>query len=243
MNKVEELAEEYDMRKTWIPVILAGLAAAVALPAATINQIDTFTTGTQGWVAPDPDNPNPPVTALGGPAGAGDAYLKLVANGGIYAPELAGSRLVALNETQWTGDFIGAGINAISMDVMNAGPADVFLRLLFESFTQPGPPTALALSQNAVFVPAGTGWTHIVLPIDPASLTAPIGTVQAALSNTSVMRIFSNPNPTFGGPGNGPPMINVVFGVDNITAEQVPEPSTMLLMGAGIAVVALLRRR
>lgn len=206
--------------------------------AVTINQIDTFTTGTQNWIAPDPGNPNPPTIALGGPGGAADPYLKLVANGGVGP----GSHLTVLNPAQWTGNFLAAGITGIAMDVKNFGPADVSLRLLFEHMTVPfTPPVDLAVSKNAITVPAGTGWTHILFPIDQADLLALIGTVPGALADTTTFRMFHNPSPAFGGPGNGPPPISVTLGVDNIAA--VPEPATALLIGAGLAGAGLLRRR
>jgi len=77
-----------------------------AAPAVTIGQIDVFTTGTENWIAPDPTNPNPPTTALGGPGGAADPYLQLIASGNPGP----GGKLTVLNGAQWTGDFLAAGI-------------------------------------------------------------------------------------------------------------------------------------
>ena len=205
--------------------------------AATIGQIDTFSAGTANWIAPDAGNPNPPTTALGGPGGPTDRYLQLAANGGSGP----GSRLTVLNGAQWTGNFISAGIGAIAMDVRNFGPSDLYLRLLFEHMTAPfTPPVDLALSTAAIFVPAGGAWEHIVFSIAPSSLTALAGTTEGALSATTTFRIFNNPNPSFGGPANGPPPVSVILGVDNIAA--IPEPGTLLLVGAGV-LAAILQRR
>ena len=220
------------------------LGCAIA-SAASIGQMDTFTTGTQNWVAPDPDNPNPPTTALGGPGGALDQYLKLVANGGDFAPETAGSRMTVLNGAQWAGNYVAAGIGGIALDVNNLGPDPLYLRLLFESFPGiPGstPPSALAFSTNAIFVPVRSGWMHIVFPIAPGNLMAPIpGTTAAqALADVDVLRIFNNPNPAFGGPQNGPPMVHATLGVDNITA--VPEPGSAALIGIGLFLVLRSRK-
>ena len=225
-------------------IALLMLAMCLPLPAAMIGQIDTFNTGTEGWITPNPGDPNPPTTAAGGgPGGVADPYLVLTANGG-FGP---GSRLTVLNETQWTGNFLGAGIGSISMDVRNSGPSDVFLRLLFEHAPTPGPPTDLATSANAIFVAAGTDWTHVVFSIDTGSLLALIGNVSGALSGTTTMRIFSNPDPTFGGPGNGPPAIDVTLGLDNIQAlagsQAIPEPATFGLLAAGLLAACILRRR
>jgi hypothetical protein len=220
-----------------IAVFLTFLSSmCLTASAAVIGQIDTFTTGTENWIAPDPGNPNPPTTALGGPGGPTDQFLNLVASGGSGA----GSRLTVLNPAQWTGSFLG--FSEIAMDVKNFGPGDVYLRLLFEHMTAPfTPPVDLALTKDYIFVPAGQDWTHIVFPIDPNSLTALIGTTSGALANTTTMRIFNNINPAFGGPGNGPPAITVRFGVDNIQA--VPEPGTITLLGAGLIGLLLHRRR
>jgi len=220
-----------------IAVLLTFLTAiCLTAQAATIGQLDTFTIGTENWIAPDPGNPNPPTTALGGPAGPTDQFLNLVANGGVGP----GSRLAALNGVQWTGSFLG--ITGIAMDVKSFGPNDVFLRLLFEHMTVPfTPPVDLALSQDYILVPAGQDWTRIVFPIDAASLLAPVGTASGALANTTVMRIFSNVNPAFGGPGNGPPAVTVQLGIDNIQA--VPEPGTIALMATGLIALLLHRRR
>jgi hypothetical protein len=209
---------------------------AITATATTIGQIETFTTGTDNWTVGDPGNPNPPTTALGGPGGAADQYLQLQANGVTGTP---GSRLVVFNQTQWTGSF--SGIIGIVMDVKNFGPNNVDLRLLFEHMPVPGPPQDLAMSLNPVIVPAGSGWVHVLFPINPASLFVLIGTAAGALSDVTTMRIFHNPVPGFGGPGNGPPAIQVTVGVDNIQA--VPEPVALALVGGGLIAIGLLRRR
>jgi hypothetical protein len=129
------------------------------------------------------------------------------------------------------------------MDVNNFGPEDLHLRLLFEAFSMPGPPDHLALSANAVVVPANSGWTRIQFPITPADLVIDtFGTVTGALTDMDTLRIFHNPDPTFPGPGVGIPTVNVTLGVDNITA-LVPEPGTVWLLAGGLlAFLARFRR-
>lgn len=193
-----------------------------------------------GWFVPQ-RHPSPPENIVtGGPAGAGDNYLQLTAIGG-GGP---GSRLAVLNESQWSGNYLALGLGSITMDVNNFGPDDLYLRLLFEDFPAiPGPPDNLALSANAVFVPAGSGWVKAVFPVFPAALvTGGLGTVEGALAGVDTIRIFHNPDPTFPGPGVGIPVVNAVLGVDNITASAIPEPATWALMGTGLA-FALLRKR
>lgn len=212
---------------------LVLISVAGSLDAVAITQVDTFEDGTTlGWFVPGL-SPNPPVNVVtGGPAGAGDAYLRLVAAGGVGA----GSRLSVLNESQWTGNYLAAGITAIRMDVNNFGPEDVSLRLLFEDLgALLGPPINLALSAVPVVVPANSGWRTVYFPIAPADLVVEtFGTVVGALTDTNALRIFHNPSPRFPGPGIGIPTVNVTLGADNIAAiGAVPEPGTWGLLAGG----------
>lgn len=207
-----------------------------SLPAITIGQLDTFEDGTtMGWFVPGV-SPNPPANEPnGGPEGTGDAYLKLTATGS-NAP---GGRLAVLNESQWSGDYLTAGVTLILMDVNNFGPDDVYARLLFEDFAGAGPPVNLALT-DAVLVPAGSGWQRVAFSIQESNLIALIGTASGALANVDTIRIFHNPDPDFPGPGVGIPPVTTLLGVDNITAA-VPEPSTLSLLTVGL-LLALQRR-
>jgi hypothetical protein len=236
---------ESGARNGGVPMILRTCilvpAMAALVSAVTVGQIDTFQDGTtMGWFVGSFDHPNPPHNfPTGGPAGAGDAYLRLTASGGSGA----GSRLAVLNEGQWAGDYTAAGITQIKMDVNNFGPDDLHLRLLFEDLDGPGPPVNLALSANAIILPAGSGWTSVVFPVLPGDLVLEtFGTVAGALANTDTLRIFHNPNPTFPGPGAGIPPVNAVLGVDNITAA-IPEPGAVLFVAPSLGVLLALRCR
>jgi hypothetical protein len=220
--------------------LLAVAATADAIPIGP----DTFEDATtMGWGVPGLSPVPPTNVATGGPAGGGDGFLQLQANAGLGD---AGSRLSVLNQTQWTGDFRAAGITAISMDVNNFGPDDLVLRLLFEDFDGPGPPVNLALTFSDVVVPAGSGWTSVVFDLSAANLVAgAFGTVEGALTDVGVMRIFHNPAAAFPGPGVGIPKVTTTLGVDNITAiveGTVPEPATGALLLGGLA-AALVRAR
>jgi hypothetical protein len=127
--------------------------------------------------------------------------------------------LVVINFTQWSGDYLTTGIDTITMDVNNLGATDLSLRL-FVADPPAGPshiPTHTAISTDFVSVPAGSGWTRVVFPVDPASLTALRGSVEGALADVAELRILHNPNPTF-----PPPTIDAQLGVDNIELPGTP---------------------
>ena len=236
------------LRKLLFVCALLLTAGEAKADPIVIGQTDTFQNGTtQGWhVGRDaPPAVRPTVVATGGPAGAGDQFMRLTALGG-NGP---GSKLSVINSSQWAGDYLSAGVTAITMDLRNFGPSDLSLRLLFVGPFGPMGPTSLALSSEAVFLPAGGGWTAVTFLVGVGDLTAGFGSVTEALSNASELRLFHNPAPTFFGPGgNSIPSVQATLGVDNIravgAATPVPEPATMILLGTGLAGVAAgVRRR
>jgi len=228
-------------RRLLTSVLVCTVLGFVPAGAVTITQIDTFQDGTtNGWIinllgmGNPPANTIPSNVATGGPAGAGDRYLLLRSSGIEGAP---GGRLVGINASQWTGDYLAAGITGLVMDVNNFGPTDLVLRLLIAGPANPmGPPFNIVVSTNGVPVPNGSGWTRISFPIGLSAFDALSGTVAGALTNAIELRIFHNPFAS-------DPAAAVVasLGVDNISA--VPEPESLLLIAAGCFVLGLLRRR
>lgn len=230
-------------------VALLALGAADAAHALSIGQTDDFQSGTtQGWTSGVP-NPFPPITMPdGGPAGAGDAYLLMRSLG---EPEGPGARLVAFNLDQWAGNYTSAGIASITLAAFNLGTSDLFLRLMFMDPTA-GPPTNVAVSTEAVFLPGGSGWTPVTFPVLASDLTALLGNADAVLSNTTVLRLFHGIDTGF-----PPQPVGALLGVDNICAlgadgdasacgnggTPVPEPGALALLGVGMLGLMIGRRR
>ena len=211
--------------------LTAFSTSALAIPITP----DTFEDGTtMGWGVPGP-SPNPPFNAAnGGPTGVGDAFLHLIANGNPGP----GGRLAVINDSEWQGDYLAAGVTTIRMDVNNFTNTDLVLRLLFGNFPDlPGPPIDIAVTSIGVAVPGGSGW--ISVEFDLSSLTTLLGSAAGALANVDELRIFHNPEADFPGPGVGIPALVAELGVDNIEAvAAVPEPATgvlLLLAGAAVA--------
>lgn len=225
------------MRVRSIPALaalLAGSIAASVASAVTIGQTDDFEDGTtQGWVvALLGSSPLPPTNvSTGGPAGSGDHFLLLQSQGNLGA----GSRLVAINVSQWTGDYTAAGVTAIAMDLENLGDTQLSIRVMLAD-PAGGPPADLAVSTAPIVLDPGSGWHSVVLPVTAGSLTAGVGTVDAALSGATELRIYHGTSASFPG---GP--IAAALGVDNIRA--VPEAGTAPLVAVGLALVARVRRR
>jgi hypothetical protein len=201
-----------------------------------IGLTDTFQDGTtDNWFAgglgpPAQIPPTPPQNvATGGPAGAGDKFLKITADS--PTPNTPGSRIVALNLMQWSGNYLASGVSAIEMDLKNLGNTALTIRLQFED-PLGGPPADEAVTTFGQFLPVGSDWTHVVFQITPSNLTTIFGSATAALGNTTALRIIDSPTPT--------EAVSIVgtLGVDNITARSVPEPNTILLTAIGLVALA-----
>ena len=183
------------------------LAACLLQPAVgsavTLGQIDDFQDGTfQNWgIGNIFGNPVPPVNVPdGGPAGAGDHYLLLTADGGAGVRPDPGSRLAVINQTQWTGNYLAAGVNAITMSVNNLGATDLSLRLYVADGTIGTAPQYRDFNQSGILCrPAAVGlrWYS---PSPPPILPPCGGNVQTALTNAKELRIFHNPAASFPGP-------------------------------------------
>jgi hypothetical protein len=221
----------------------AGMTALVlialgATPARAVvpGQTDDFEIGTtQGWVggplAGNP-NPNPPINvSSGGPGGADDNYL-LVRSTGIGT---SGSKLVAFNGAQWTGDYLAAGIGAIRMHVSNLGTTDLTLRLILVRAQDVQAQCTVA---GVVIDADDDGWHLVEFPLTDANLNglSDFNTVMSSVTELDLVYAPSEITHRRDSPG-----IAAELGVDNVTAVPVPEPSVAGAMAA--AAVAMVMRR
>ncbi len=215
-------------------LLCLGLCAPLPVQGLLLGQVDTFEDlTTDGWFAGGlglgqvPPTP-PAVVADGGPTGNGDAFMVVTAQGG-NGP---GSRLVAINGQQWAGDYLGAGIGGISMDLRNLGQTALTIRLLFEDPVA-APPIDEGVGTLAISLAAGSGWTHAFLPVSPSALTMLSGDASTLLGNVTLLRIIHSTA------ADAEPIAGVL-GVDNIRAEaaRLPEPGSLVLMLTGLLALA-----
>jgi len=220
-----------NLRFALLALVLSFGSAHIS-DAVTFGQVDNFQDGTlAGWTNNAGNASN---IADGGPGGSGDHFLEVFSTGGSGP----GSRLTIFNNDQWTGDYIGAGVTAIEVDLRNEGAVQLSIRIAFKrdnSFSAPGYLSA------AFLLPADAIWHHVVFLIMPGSMI-PVG------GPTPFSTFFSGT-----GPGemriinevgtsnlNGDPII-AQMGVDNIRA--VPEPRAWVLFGLAAIPFALAMRR
>ena len=196
---------------------LAWCIYSASASAVVLGATDTFEDGsTNGWSS-GAANPSPPVNvSSGGPAGVGDHYLAASASGSGGA----GGKLVLIAGAQWTGDYLAAGVSALTLDARNYGSTDLSLRLaLF------GVASTIAVSADAIPLAAHRGWTHLRFSLDPLVLSGP---GPAVLEEVSELRLFHGTQAAF--PGEN---IAAQVGIDNVSA--VPEPAPALLLACGLA--------
>lgn len=122
----------------------------------------------------------------GGPAGDGDAFLRIDATGG-NGP---GSRLATFNtQAAWIGDFKAAGVTALEVDVRNGTETAVPLSLRLALFGPDTSNTNRFTSIDAVDVPNDGQWRTFTFPINSDALTRVAGTTTFDQMLSQVRRI------------------------------------------------------
>ena len=214
----------------WILAVLLGLVSAQAgYSQVILNQVDTFQDGTlQGWG--NGGIASPPVNiSTGGPGGAGDRFLQI--SSGAFG---GGLRSVVFNQSQWIGDYSGAAVAKIEMDLKNFTASVLSIRWALRSVSG-GPGSPGYVSTVAFSLPSDGLWHHAVFLLDAGSLTALNNPAPLATFMTSVAdaRLLHSASPSLIGD-----VADTQFGVDNIQAlgVAVPEPTTwLMIIGAFLA--------
>lgn len=189
-------------------LLLTVLIAFVSTSAygQTLGQSDDFEMGLENW-REGPSSRNPPVVIpTGGPTGLNDAFMRATSDG-VGGP---GGRQVVFNRSQWSGDFTTAGIESVSVDILNENNDPMSVRL------------GLAQSTNtnrfvtpAQVVPADQQWHTVVFDVSDGAMIGVEGSLTQAqvLVSVAEMRILVNPNVDWAGS-----VVNSSMGLDNIQA-------------------------
>jgi hypothetical protein len=126
---------------------------------------------------------------------------------------------------QWTGNYVAAGVTEVEMDVANFGTSSVSMRFALKSGTLRTSPGYVLTTP--LVEPPDHVWRHLIIPLDAAHLTpinspAPLATF---LTNVAEARVLNSAAPSLMGDAG-----TFVFGVDNIHAFAIPEPTTWFLL-------------
>src|SRR5262245_23497362 len=119
---------------------LGAVLAAVPAAAITAGQVDTFENeALSGWGG----RASPSIVTSGGPAGDGDAYLRVKATN---------FSLGADNSQQWSGDYIAAGVTSITADLNNFSTVPLAIRITLFGFG------GTFTTTNEIVLPPSSGW-------------------------------------------------------------------------------------
>jgi len=197
----------------------------------TLGQVDNFSTGTQNWSQGAQAPPGTVTVQNGGPAGATDPFLQIVANGSTSA----GGRLTVFNQSQWRGNYNTAGVGSIEMDLRNLSGPPLSIRVVVRDASNDGYSSTIGVP-----LAADGQWHHAIFRLDGASMTA-VGappTLSQVLSAATELRIIHSAAPALMGD-----TVMATLGIDNIRARPVPEPTGILAAAAGAGLVWWVRRR
>jgi hypothetical protein len=201
-----------------------------SVPAAAImlGEFDDFQSGTSemwtGGIALS-NQPN------GGPDGVGDRYLRLDSGGG---------NLGIFNETQWAGNYAGAGVTRVTFDLNNFGPSPVSLRVMIATPGCSAPPLTCTAwtSTNATVLPITNGWVKVEFSLAELDLTRVLGSASYASSIVNVQKLLLRHDDGGPSPPGSQMLVDADLGMDNVVA--LPEPSPRAAFVAGVFFLTLL---
>ncbi len=179
----------------------AKLASAVVL-----GQVDTFQDGTvMLWTGAPGYQSN---VATGGPAGAGDRYMRVTSDGGPFS----GGKMAMYNTTQWSGNYNAAGVKVVTVHFRNEGATNLTMRLvLFDVFA-----LTQWVSTVSQAVPPDGVWRKYTYILVESAMTRTAGAESFAntMGNCNRMMFRHESGP----PSNGGQSIVAQLGIDNVSA-------------------------
>jgi hypothetical protein len=206
---------QFQVRTTVAVIFAALISVAPCAWGVTLGQIDDFENGLLGnWFGDFPSVSN---VTTGGPAGIDNNFLQIAANG-AQGP---GSRLVAYNTTQWTGNYNAAQITSIAMDARNLGENAIHLRFAFGDGSAI---TTWFASTDPVILSPGSAWQPVSFSLSSMTRISGTATLETSLTNVQSIRILSSVDlPQVGGGGARGDAIFSTLGVDNLAAAGNPQ--------------------
>lgn len=218
------------MRRFLLTCACLSLLQACSWGQVVLNQVDDFEDGTSmNWFG----GFGPVNVGSGGPAGANDNYLAVTGTGSIHA----GGVPATYNDAQWSGNWIGAGVKVLAVDLKNFSSSDMSLRLVGHYVG------SRWTSTDPIVVPALGTWKTYYFSMNPNHWTLVLGTdpFNTAFSGLNRFMIRNQSGPP--DPGGTP--LNGTFGMDNMRAladaKLSVESLTIVegqLLGGGVANLA-----
>jgi len=184
------------MQGRWFAVALLLALVALVSPALAITagQVSNFQDGTtQGWVM-GPVAPLPTNVATGGPAGAGDKWMRAE----------PGAHLAFFNPSDWAGNYTSAGVLDVGIDLLNpnANTLDNIADMRVVLF---GPSGSRWSSKNFVVVPTDNVWHHYTFSLRQSDLTQVVAGDTYASTMANVQQLmFRHDNGTTPNSGGTP---------------------------------------
>ncbi len=205
--------------KTIACVFATGLLASTSAKAIMVGQTSDF--NIDGWEY-------------------GQGQLPDIVNGrmDVDVSDIGKARPVILNRSaNWTGNWNGAGVSAVTLSAENTGTSRVWLRLGFSSTDNKNGAWAVTDNSNWLVLNGGESASHRFLLSNLTMLQNNAEeTVESTLDSVAQFRIFSSQSLDFRGNG-----ADAEFALDNISA--VPVPAAVWLFGTALLGLVGVARR